>query len=148
MKLIIETNVDASLKDVQAGFTSELFVALNPPFPPVELVTFGGFEVGDIVELKLKFPFFHQTWKSIITENEWSGTTWYFVDVGVKLPFFLQSWKHQHKVESHGVGSKIIDNIDFNTPFRLTDWLMYPILKSQFLYRKPIYRKFFKKKAH
>jgi ligand-binding SRPBCC domain-containing protein len=41
-------------------------------------------------------------------------------------------------------GTIIIDDITFRTPSILTDYLFYPLLYLQFLYRKPIYKKVFR----
>ena len=44
----------------------------------------------------------------------------------------------------YGKMGKIIDEIEFRTPTILTDYIFYPILYLQFLYRKPIYQRIFK----
>ena len=145
MKLKIVTDVDASLDDVKEGFTKDLFLKLNPPFPPVKLLEFGGCQKGDKVSLELNFILFKQHWISDIIEDSQSGHVWFFVDKGVKLPFFMKTWRHHHEVRSTDDGSQIIDAIEFSTGTLLTDLLMYPSLLGQFLYRKPVYKKIFKK---
>ena len=144
MKLRIETKVRASLKEVKSGFTKDLFLRLNPPFPPVKLIEFGGCEKGDKVVLELNFILFKQHWISDITEDQQSEKRWYFVDIGSKLPFFLKSWRHHHEVQSNQTGSVIIDDITFTTGTLITDLIMYLPLYGQFLYRKPIYKSIFK----
>ena len=144
MKLRIETKVNATLETVKAGFTQDLFLNLNPPFPPVKLLEFGGCRQGDKVALQLNFIFFKQHWISDITEDHASTDRWFFVDEGTRLPFFLKSWKHHHEVQSEGKGALIIDDIHYTTGTLLTDVLMYLPLLGQFLYRKPIYRKIFR----
>lgn len=144
MRLKIATQVKASLPQVQAGFTKELFLALNPPFPPVKLLQFDGCKKGDKVALELNFILFKQQWISDITDDQDDGKNWFFIDQGVKLPFFLESWKHHHAVESNELGSLVIDDITFSTGTILLDLLMYPALFLQFLYRKPIYKKRFR----
>lgn len=143
MKLCITTSVKASLEIVKAGFTQDLFLSLNPPFPPVELLKFDGCKTGDKVELELNFIFFKQRWVSDITEDAETGDRWYFIDEGTQLPFFLKSWKHHHAVEQRGEGSVIIDDITYSTGTILTDLLMFPALFGQFLYRKPVYKRVF-----
>lgn len=144
MTIRIATKVDAGLEKVKNGFTRELFLSLNPPFPPVKLVRFDGCEQGDRVELELNFLFFKQTWESLITEDVFNQNEFSFVDVGVRLPFFLKTWKHHHlNVANASGGSTIVDEIEFTTPTLLTNLLFYPVLYLQFLYRKPIYRKVF-----
>lgn len=143
MKIKIITTIEASVSTVKSGFTEELFLSLNPPFPPVKLLRFDGCEKGDAVSLELNFIFFKQKWTSDITEAGETSDQWYFTDEGVQLPFFLKTWKHRHVVEKHGDGSKIVDDIAYSTGTMLTNLLMYPILYLQFLYRKPVYKRFF-----
>ena len=144
MKITISTKVGAKLDRVKDGFTENLFLALNPPFPPVKLKQFDGCTAGDKVALELNFIFFKQMWVSNIIEDFKTEYQWYFVDVGEQLPFFLKSWNHLHEVRAVSKGAKIVDDITYSTGYLLTDLLMYPVLYLQFLYRKPIYKKRFK----
>lgn len=146
MRIIINTNVEAPLDKVKEGFTEELFVQLNPPFPPVKVSRFDGCETGHLVSLELNFIVFKQLWVSDIIEDKQEGDKWYFIDQGRKLPFFLKRWKHHHEVRKSSIGSVITDDIQFSTGTILTDILFYPLLYFQFLYRKPIYRKIFSQK--
>ncbi len=143
MRITIKTKVQASLQVVKDGFTEDLFLKLNPPFPPVKLVQFDGCKAGDKVALKLNFLLFKQQWVSNIIEDYESDIQWYFIDVGQKLPFFLKSWKHVHEVKAIESNSVIIDDITYTSGTILTDLLMYPLLLIQFLYRKPIYKRIF-----
>lgn len=143
MKLRIETKVKASLDSVKNGFTQELFLKLNPPFPPVQLLRFDGCKSGDKVVLELNFILFKQEWISDIIEDSQDTKKWYFVDKGTKLPFFLKKWKHRHVVDQKESYTAIIDDITFSTGTILTDILLYPALVGQFFYRKPIYKKVF-----
>ena len=143
MQMKISTGVKQGYLKVKEGFTQELFLSLNPPFPPVKLLRFDGCNKGDIVSLELNFILFKQVWESLITEGETTSQEFRFIDEGVKLPFFLKHWKHHHRVITDGGHSKIIDDIEFKTPFFLLDWLMWPILYLQFLYRIPIYKRIF-----
>lgn len=143
MNIKISTKVNASLTKVKSGFTQDLFLSLNPPFPPVKLLQFDGCKKGDKVALELNFILFKQQWVSDITEDAEDDQKWYFVDQGVKLPFFLKKWEHRHLVERRGDKSEITDDITFSTGYIFTDFLFYPALLGQFLYRKPIYRKIF-----
>ena len=144
MKIQINTSVSASLTQVKGGFTEDLFLKLNPPFPPVKLLRFDGCKAGDSVVLELNFILFKQQWVSDIIEDNETEEEWFFVDRGVKLPFFLKKWTHRHIVNEDGSGAQIIDDITFSTGTLLTDLLFYPALLGQFLYRKPIYKKVFK----
>ncbi len=144
MHLRIESPVSSSLQNVKAGFTKELFLKLNPPFPPVKLLRFDGCKKGDEVALELNFIFFKQKWVSDITDSGEKEGQWFFLDEGRELPFFLKSWKHEHVVQSVSESeSKIIDDIHFTTGTLLTDLLLFPALYVQFLYRRPIYRRIF-----
>lgn len=145
MKLKISTTVQQNHRQVFDGFTRDLFLKLSPPFPPVKLRRFDGCHTDDRVELQLNFIFFKQTWESLITDFQDNDQEIYFIDEGVKLPFFLKYWRHHHRIVKVGDQTKIIDDITFKTPFLLTNYLMYPALYLQFLYRKPIYRKVFRK---
>lgn len=145
MRIIIKTKVHAKLKAVKEGFTKELFLKLNPPFPPVKLVQFDGCKAGNKVALELNFVLFKQRWISNIIEDYESDIQWYFIDIGNELPFFLKSWRHVHEVKAINSGSIIRDDITFSTGFILTDLIMYPLLLLQFLYRKPLYKSIFNK---
>lgn len=144
MKINIETAVDQSVSDVWNQFDDKLLLKLSPPFPPVKLISFGQ-KVGEKVTFELNFFIIRQVWVSKITDSYLSVEESYFIDEGVQLPFFLKYWKHKHRIVKDGnTGSKIIDEIEFRTPTILTDYIFYPILYLQFLYRKPIYQRIFK----
>lgn len=147
MKITIETPVEQGYLDVKSGFNESLFKKLSPPFPPVKLLRFDGSSKGDLVTLELDFIFFKQKWTSEITEDSTTDLEFFFVDRGVELPFFLKKWIHRHRVISSGIGSVIRDEIEFEAPFGLMTFLLYPALWLQFAYRKPIYRKLFKRSA-
>lgn len=142
MQILIETEVNTNFESVFAAFDEQLFMALNPPIMPVKLRRFDGCQKGDLVQIELPIGL----WESLITENGESDSEIYFIDEGRKLPFPLKKWRHQHRIQRTGENtSLIIDKIDFSTNFAPLDWLMYPVLYLQFLYRKPVYRKRFGK---
>ncbi|WP_268033155.1 SRPBCC family protein [Algoriphagus sp. PAP.12] len=143
MKLIVETVVAQDYLQVKEGFTESLFLKLNPPFPPVKLIRFDGSESGDLVSLELNFLLFKQNWTSKITESQLTEKEYFFVDEGIQLPFFLKSWMHKHRLIKSGNHCLIRDEIDYEGPNSVISNLLYPILKGQFLYRKPIYKKVF-----
>ncbi|WP_420317275.1 SRPBCC family protein [Ekhidna sp.] len=144
MNIKISTLVGADLNQVKEGFTEDLFLKLNPPFPPVELLRFDGCKKNDVVALELNFFVFKQYWISLITKDFSNENEWYFVDKGVKLPFFLKRWKHHHGVKSSEKGALIVDDITYSTGIIISDLLIYPLLYFQFLYRKPFYKKIFR----
>lgn len=145
MNIKIKTRVKQDYLSVKGGFHASLFKKLSPPFPPVKLIRFDGSKKGDLVSLELNFIFFRQKWVSKISEDHTSEQEFYFIDEGVELPFFLKSWKHKHRVINSVEGSIIQDEINYQAPFKLLTWLLYPAMLLQFAYRKPIYRKVFNK---
>ncbi|MGD1841510.1 MAG: hypothetical protein ACFB0B_11535 [Thermonemataceae bacterium] len=144
MKINIKTKVNQPYQQVFAQFDQALFKALAPPFPRVKLLKYDGSKVGDWVIIQLNFLFFKQVWESEIVEAEEQTGEIYFIDEGRQLPFFLKYWRHRHRVVAADHQSFIIDEITYKTPFALLDWLMYPLMYGQFLYRKPIYKKKFR----
>lgn len=144
MNFMITTTVQQNHHKVFEGFTEELFTALTPPGIKMKLIAFGGCKKGDVVEMELNFLLFKQRWKSLISEDGQTENEYYFVDgaKGKDLPFFLKEWKHIHRIVQTEKGTEIIDNINYKAPLGL-NWLLYPILKWQFNYRKPIYKKRF-----
>ncbi|MFT7198222.1 MAG: ligand-binding SRPBCC domain-containing protein [Marinoscillum sp.] len=146
MRLKVSTPIHAPLKIVKDGFTRELFLSLNPPFPKVALKKFDGCKKGDIVAIELNFLLFRQMWVSEIIEESYEGDAWLFIDEGTELPFFLKTWHHTHRVVQNAAATSIIhDEITFTTGTLLTDILLFPGLLLQFLYRKPKYRAFFRR---
>lgn len=146
MHLILKTRVRQPLPAVWTGFDRALFDQLSPPFPPVDVVRFDGCRAGDVVHLRLNFLLFRQDWISLITSQQAGPDEIYFVDEGTRLPFFLTYWQHRHRLlRDPAGGTVIVDDVMFRTPSWLTDYLMYPLLWLQFAYRKPIYRRVFKK---
>jgi ligand-binding SRPBCC domain-containing protein len=144
MHLKIITKVNQSYRSVMQGFNQQLFEKLNPPFPPVKLLRFDGSKKGDVVSMQLNFIFFRQPWTSLIVEDGLDAKEAYFIDEGIKLPFFLTYWRHCHRVVKDKQHALIIDDIHFKTPFRLLDYLMYPVMWLQFVYRKPVYKRVFR----
>ena len=143
MKLSLSTKVDCSVLRVKEGFTIELFKALAPPFPKLEVKRFDGCEKNDLVKLELNFFTHKQTWMSLIIHEQTNDELFEFIDIGKKLPFPFKKWKHHHLVEKSGTGSIISDNIEYSTGIGLFNILIYPILLLQFAYRQPVYRKLF-----
>ena len=144
MRLSVTTAVDGDFRQVFTGFDQQLFSALNPPFPKVKLLRFDGTRIDGEAHLELNFGIFRQRWISRNTDFEEGETEIFFVDVGVELPFFLKSWRHRHRVVAAAEGkSLIVDEIDFTGPNPVLSLLLLPALYLQFLYRKPIYKRFF-----
>lgn len=151
MEIRISTRVKGKPEAVFAGFDQSLFEALSPPFPPVRVLAFGGCQKGAEVDLELDFLLRKERWLSLVTESGMTESgTHYFVDEGRVLPFFLTYWRHEHRVEpdpEDPTGSLIVDFITFKTPKWLPETLMAPGLWAQFLYRVPVYKRYFAKRA-
>ena len=144
MNFTVTTKVKQPFLQVKEGFNQQLFSSLNPPFPKVKLKRFDGCKKGDVVTMELLFGFFNQRWESMITANDTTEEYFFFQDEGKELPFFLKHWKHRHWVKKvDGQSSEIMDDVHFKTGSYFTDLVLLPIMQAQFLYRKPIYKKFF-----
>jgi ligand-binding SRPBCC domain-containing protein len=143
MKIEIKTPVKQDYRQVWQGFTKELFLALAPPLTPFNLLRFDGCLQGQEVHLEIDFGFFTQIWCSVITEQKETSEEIYFIDEAIKLPFFLNKWKHKHRILKQEQGSLIIDEIEFESFGGLGSFPVYPTLYFQFLYRQPIYQRWF-----
>lgn len=143
MKISVLTEVNQDYKSVFMGFTEHLFRKLNPPFPRVKVTRFDGCRTGDEVHIELDFLLFKDHWVSLITEQHQTDDEIYFIDQGLTLPFFLKGWQHKHRIMKSGENSVIADEIEYRTWNTLTDYLFYPVLYAQFLFRKPIYKSYF-----
>jgi ligand-binding SRPBCC domain-containing protein len=144
MHVKVTTQVNQNLASVKAGFNQDLFLKLNPPFPTVSLIRFGGCYTGDFVELLLDFKVKKQKWISEITYDNETNERFEFIDEGVVLPFPFHSWKHHHILIGNAEGCQIVDSIEYKAKYKLMTVLLYPLLLLQFLYRKPVYKQVFK----
>ena len=142
MKLRLSTTVSNHYLAVKERFNADLFVSLNPPFPPVKLKRFDGCENGDKVQLQLNFLLFKQDWHSLITESKTDETEFLFVDEGTQLPFMFSYWRHRHIIRRvDETTTEIIDDIEYKAHVKVLDLLLWPALLLQFAYRKPIYKR-------
>lgn len=140
MKIRVESGwFVADLPAVKRGFNVRLFKKLNPPWMPAQVVRFDGCRPGDVVRLKLGFWPLNLDWESQITEEKESLDCWCFVDEGVVLPFFLTKWRHVHRVESKDGHCRVQDHIDLEFSSVFWSWILMPLMRRQFAYRKPIY---------
>lgn len=143
MKLSLSTRVTGSAEQIKSGFNVSLFKALAPPFPRLNVKRFDGCKKDDLVELELDFITHKQNWVSLITYDQTTDQLFEFIDIGKELPFPFKKWKHHHLVEKTGTGSVISDNIEYSSGLIILDYLLFPLLFLQFVYRKPVYRKLF-----
>jgi ligand-binding SRPBCC domain-containing protein len=148
MRIVIQTLVEQDYKTVFQGFNRELFMSLRPPLMGLELKRFDGCQKGDMVSMELR-PFYilRQAWTSLITDSGEETNGYFFVDESQppNLPAPLKTWKHRHRVLQMPENACLIsDEIEYTAVFGL-NWLMYPVLWLMFAWRKPIYKKYFKK---
>jgi ligand-binding SRPBCC domain-containing protein len=141
--ILVTTRVKAGLPEVVAAFNKDLFLRLNPPFPPVRLLRYDGNESGNRVELELNFLLFKQRWVSVISETAAGPHFWWFKDEGEQLPFFLKSWSHKHVIEQKDGFCLITDAIELTAPAYLPHGLVAAAIRLLMLYRRPVYRKIF-----
>ncbi|SDK80934.1 Ligand-binding SRPBCC domain-containing protein [Catalinimonas alkaloidigena] len=144
MKVIVRTQVRCPLEQVWQRFDQELFEALAPPFPPVRLLRYDGNQEGDQVHLSLDLGVVQFAWVSLITEVRRSETESYFVDEGLALPPLLTYWRHRHRLlrlSAHH--TLIIDEVEYRMASRAVEIAAAPGFWAQFLYRQPIYRRYF-----
>ena len=142
VRLVVRTRVRNDYRTVFARFDRHLFEALNPPFPPVNVLRFDGCAGGDEVHLELNFFVARSRWVSRVVEAGENDGECYFVDEGLKLPPMLKHWRHRHRICRVGAGeTEIVDDVQFrslNPPLTLA---LYGPLYGQFLYRKPVYKR-------
>lgn len=138
MNIQLKSIVEQDLETVYNRFDADLFVYLLPP--GANLIQFGGSKKGDVVHLKLPVA---GEWVSLITEDDKTNDSYYFIDEGKKLPFPLKSWKHKHILTRIEGKTIIEDNMTFSTGYSLLDLLFYPVLYLSFLPRTWQYKSYF-----
>ena len=146
MHVILRTAVAQPPAQVMAGFTRELFIALAPPFPKLRLLRFDGCRTGDQVEIELDTLVKRLLWTSLIVDDgQLADGTLFFVDEGQTLPPPLRYWRHRHLIQPGPQGGSIIvDDLEYRTATPALDALLYPAMWTQFAWRKPIYRRWFR----
>ena len=146
MHLYLRTHVASPPAQVFAGFNRELFLALAPPFPPFHLLRFDGCQRGNQVHIELGARPLRRLWTSLITDHGvTTDGTYYFVDEGQLLPPPLCYWQHRHLMQpAPDGGCFIVEDIEYRTASRVLDRLLYPVVWAQFVWRRPIYRRWFK----
>ena len=139
----ITCRVHASLPYVWSQFDQHLLGKLSPPFPIARIIQFDGCQVNDEVCIELDFLIFKTRWHSRITAFQADATSYVFVDEGTRVPFGMKAWHHEHRIESiSAIESAIIDKIQFQTNYKLLDWLLFPLIWGMIVYRLPLYKKY------
>ena len=144
-KMHFNTVVTMPAEEVFNKFDRDLFEALAPDIPKVEIVKFDGSRVGGKVHVRIHALGAVQDWVSVITEIGQDEKGFYFIDEGETLPFFLKKWKHTHRVDHHSKGAEIHDIIEFSTPWNIPAAMVYPPMKQQFAGRGKVYQQYFSK---
>ena len=143
MRLTLKTWVSGEYRDVFSKFDRHLFEFLLPGAGDVDLIEFGGSEVGNIVHLRFGSPL-RGEWISEITERQIDEEEACFVDVGKVLPFGLRNWRHRHIVrridDDH---SLIVDDIEYGFSNSILTAILFPVVYLAFYPRKHQYRKYF-----
>ena len=143
MQIKVKTPVRESRSKVWSAFNRELFLALAPPYPKVELLRFDGCSVNDEVHLLFKAGFAQLRWDAKIVDEGSTETATYFIDKGTVLPFPLQRWIHVHVIEDNGTGCSISDEVTFTSGNGLADLFLYPFLFLTIYFRKFTYLRIF-----
>lgn len=145
MRIRLITTVFEPFNKVYKGFNRKLFEYLLPPLGLAKIRRYQGQTAGDIIDLRFSLPFFRQ-WTVIIKESWMSHREYGFIDRGLRVPLGIRYWKHTHRVVARNNESVfIIDDIEFETSYRLADWLLYLPLYFMFYPRKFQYVKYFRR---
>jgi ligand-binding SRPBCC domain-containing protein len=143
MQIKVKTQVFESRSKVWAGFNKDLFMALAPAYPRLEVTRFDGCETGDEVHIVLHTGFVSLNWNARIVSHSFSNEANEFIDEGSVLPFPLVFWRHVHRIEDSPNGCIITDHVFYRTRIFLIDILLYPFLFLTVYQRKRAYRKFY-----
>ena len=136
--------VPCPMEQVWRRFDQQLFEALSPPFPPVHLLRYDGNNINDQVHLSLDLGLVQFLWVSLITDSHRSATECYFVDEGQTLPPPLTFWRHRHRMlRLSATHTLILDEVEYHMGSALLEVAAAPAFWMQFLYRQPVYRRYF-----
>lgn len=138
------TVIKAPFDKAHSGFNRDLFEFLLPPFKMAEVNKYEGQNPGDIIDLRFRIPFIG-SWSVIIKEKWLSHREYGFIDRGLRVPFGISYWQHIHRVVARTPDSSfIIDDIEYETQWKLLDYLLYIPLFLAFFPRKSQYKKYYK----
>ena len=147
MKFTIKTLVQGFTPlEVYSIFDFELLSALSPPFVKTEALVYEGNKTGDRIAFMLHSPLGRWNWTGRITENHISENVIYFTDEGEKMPLGLTAWKHTHKLIKSDKGCTIEDRIVYQGKNHFHTVFIFPLIWSQFIYRKPLYEAIIRKR--
>ena len=144
MNFSVKTIITNTTKEaVLGGFSSTLFLKIAPPFPKLKLMRYDGCEKGDEVHLQLDFFFYKTNWISVIVESGATETKLYFTDIGTTVPAPIKSWQHRHIIWQKESSVVIEDNVTYGCGNKLMEAILFIPFYLLFLYRKPIYKRYF-----
>jgi ligand-binding SRPBCC domain-containing protein len=147
MRIRLITTVMSPFSYVREKFNQQLFEFLLPPFNLATIERYEGQNPGDIIDLKFNIPFIGKHWTVIIKESWLSHREYGFVDRGLRVPMGILYWKHVHRVVARDNKSCfIIDDIEFESSYKIFDYVLYMPLWLIFWPRKFQYKKYFEKR--
>lgn len=145
MKFEIKSHIKQDYEFVDKHLTKDFLLLVNPKIPPFKITRFDGEKIGDLVHVELNFFLFKEKWEYEIKDHTLNDKEWKFVDQSIKHPFFFNYWSHQFRMENLEGEIVISDIVNYNTPFFLLDYFLFPGLYLFFNYRKSIYKKMYGK---
>lgn len=96
--MVVKHRVPHPMHSVWALFTRDLFLALAPAWPRLQVHVFEGCYPGNRVELSLNFGLFQAEWKGRVTQQGESEQEIQFTDVALQPPLGLSYWQHTHRL--------------------------------------------------
>ena len=136
MRFVVRTNV-ATLPDVVFPiFGEKAFVeSLSPGFMGLRVVRIG-LALGDEIEVRFAGLGPRGPWISRIDSLDDSSGSIFFVDRSTEIPWPFRWVHHHHGFIASGGGTTLVDDVRFETRFRLLGALVYPFLWWSFVRRR------------
>lgn len=140
----VRTIVAVPLAKAAAKFNINLFKALAPAFPQLQIDRYEGQQTGDYIELRLGLWPVWVPWKLTIADHWDEADTWGFVDQGLVMPWPLAAWRHEHRLNAYPGGqTEIVDSIEFTVRLRWLAPMMGWLVRKQMEGRQPAYKAYF-----
>jgi ligand-binding SRPBCC domain-containing protein len=138
----VETKINKPASEVFSRFGEGLFEKLIPPFAKVERND--GIELDAYISVSFKIPFM-KTWHSKIVDKNRDSEGFWFTDKGISgIPFGIKKWTHIHRVKELSESQcVIVDEIYFETNYKILDVLCKFIFTQAMKSRKKTYKNFF-----
>jgi hypothetical protein len=146
MKITFKTLINKDFDIVVDGFNQNLFEYLMPLYCFPVLKRYDGQQHGDMVHLSFRLPGIND-WKVVVKEAGKTDKLFWIVHRGLVMPFALAFWQHSIRVVSLKQNkTAIIDQIEFNSKWKILNPLNYLILFFIFFPRKIFYKSYYKGK--